>query len=279
MTIKTILACLTNDTGTESVMKAACALARRHNAHLIGLHSAEAMFVYPGIAMQIPDSIVEAYGEAQKQHSDAVRAVFDQHTHAEDFVSEWREVRSERDTLVNRIVDCARTADLVLMSGADGDDSGTGKTHQIEAVIRDAGRPVLVVPKDFAADALGQSILIGWNGSREAARAAHDALCLLDVGDLAHIIRANDSGHDEMHDDTLTDLASVFARHGVKTTVASKTWDHTSVADALNKEGFEKGADMIAIGAFGHSRAYDLIIGAATRGLLRHSDLPVLFSR
>lgn len=279
MAIKTILACLTKDTDTDGVLKAACALARRHNAHLIGLHSAEAMFVYPGIAMHIPDSVVEAYGVAQKQQSDAVWAVFDQHTRAEDFVSEWREIRSERDTSVDRIVDCARTADLVLMSDAEGDENATGQIHRIEAVIRDAGRPVLVVPKGFAADALGQSILIGWNGSREAARAAHDALSLLDAGDVAHIIRANDSGHDEMHDDTLTDLANVFARHGVKTTVASKTWDHTSVADALNKVGFERGADMIAIGAFGHSRAYDLIIGAATRGLLRHSDLPVLFSR
>ncbi len=279
MAIKTILACLTNDTDTEGLMKAACALARRHNAHLIGLYDAEVMMVYPGIAVQIPDTVVKAFSDLQWEQLTVVKAIFDQHTHGEDFVSEWRAIRSEKDLAVSRIVDCARTADLVLMSGAEGNAGGTGQIHRIEAVIRDAGRPVLVIPRGFSADALGRSILIGWNGSREAARAAHDALSLLEAGDVAHIIRANDSSHDEMHDDTLTDLANVFARHEIKTTVASRTWDHTSVADALNKEGFEKGADMIAIGAFGHSRAYDLIIGAATRGLLRHSDLPVLFSR
>ncbi len=279
MAIKTILACLTKVADTKSVMKAACALARRNNAHLVGLHSVEAMLVYPGIAMEIPDSVVESFGESQRQQAAAVKAIFDQHTDGEDFVSEWREIRSETDTAMSRIVDCARTADLVLMSGAEGDRNDTAQIQRIEAVIRGAGRPVLVVPKSFSADVLGRSILIGWNGSREAARAAHDTLSLLEAGDIVHIIRANDSSHDELHDDTLTDLANVFARHGIETTVASRTWDHTSVAEALNKEGLENGADIIAIGAFGHSRAYDLIIGAATRGLLRHSELPVLFSR
>ncbi|HBB84454.1 MAG TPA: hypothetical protein DC031_14580, partial [Sulfitobacter sp.] len=51
------------------------------------------------------------------------------------------------------------------------------------------------------------------------------------------------------------------------------------VAAALSREAMERGADMVAVGAFGHSRAYDLVIGAATRDLLRHSEVPVLFSR
>jgi len=146
-------------------------------------------------------------------------------------------------------------------------------------VIRDAGRPVIVVPRHFAGDRLGQKILIGWNGTREAVRAVHDARTLLRAGDSAHILRINDHSKDTGLDATSNDLAAAFARHQIDTTLVERSWQHPGVAAALNKEAFEQGADLIAVGAFGHSRAYDLVIGAATRELLRKADMPVLFSR
>ena len=82
-----------------------------------------------------------------------------------------------------------------------------------------------------------------------------------------------------MNDPASTDLAAGLARYGIETTLVQRTWSHGGVAEALDKEAFEAGADLIAVGAFGHSRAYDLVIGGATRDLLRHAKLPVMFSR
>lgn len=275
MTIKTILACLTSQDSAPSVLMAAGALARRHDAHLIGLHTVEALLVYPSIAMHIPDTVYEAYGASQTEQSAALNAIFEKHTHAEDFVSEWRLLKSESETAADRIVESARCADIVVIASGDTDTESTTHLKLIETVVRDAGRPVVVVPSVFDGVTLGRSILIGWNGTREAARAAHDALDVLQEGDTAHILRVNDGSHDA----TSSDLAAAFARHGIETTMVEKSWEKAGVGAVLNKEAFEKGADMIAIGAFGHSRAYDIVIGAATRDLLKNAKLPVLFSR
>jgi nucleotide-binding universal stress UspA family protein len=279
MAIKTILACLTDQSSANGVMTAASILARRHDAHLIGLHTAEALMVYPGIAMHIPDTVFEAYGHSQIEESAALKAIFERHTGPEDFVAEWRLVRTETETSAERIVESARSADLVVIAAADPDTDSNRHVHLLESVIQEAGRPVLVVPMRFDADTLGQSVLIGWNGTREATRAAHDALTLLQERDTAHILRVNDSSPGAARDATANDLAAAFARHGIETTLVNRTWQKPGVAAALNKEAFEKGADMIAVGAYGHSRAYDVVIGAATRELLKHVGLPVLLSR
>ena len=239
----------------------------------------EALFVYPSIAVHIPDSVYETYSASQTDQSAKLKEIFDHHTHAEDFVSEWRLLKSDTDTAADRIVESARCADIVVMASGDADADSAAHVRLVEAVIRYAGRPLVVAPSTFDDATLGQSILIGWNGTREATRAAHDALGLLQNGDKAHILRVNDAKHHGDNDSTSSDLAAAFARHGVDTTLVQKIWEKQGVGAALNKEAFEKGADMIAIGAFGHSRAYDFVIGAATRDLLKDSKLPVLFSR
>ncbi len=223
MTIKTIIACLTDNTSADKVMRAASILARRHDAHLIGLHTVEALMVYPGIAMHISDAVYETYGASQTEQSDALKAIFERHTQAEDFVSEWRLLKSETEMAAYRIVESARCAAIVLMAAAGSDSDNAAHVHLVETVIRDAGRPVIVVPPTFDGDTLGRSILIGWNGTREAARAVHDALAVLQKGDTAHILRINDSSRDANRDATSIDLAAAFARHGIDTTLVYKT--------------------------------------------------------
>ncbi len=179
MTIKTILVCLTSEASAESLMTAAAVLARRHDAHLIGLHTVETLMVYPAIAMHVPDAIFVSYSVSQTGHADALKAIFDRHTRTEDFVSEWRLIKSENQPAADRIVESARCADLVVMAAAGSEGDSGAQIRMLETVIRECGRPVIVVPTGFNADTLGRSVLIGWNGTREATRAAHDTLGLL----------------------------------------------------------------------------------------------------
>lgn len=279
MAIKTLLVCLTSEADSDSLMTTACGIARQHGAHLIGLHTIEAMTVYPGIAMHIPDSVFESFNASQMEQSNAIKAIFDRHTQTEDFVSEWRLLKTKSASASDRIIDSARSADLVVMPNEDPDNERIDQRHMQETVIRNSGRPVLIIPHDFVAETVGESILVGWNDTREAARAAHDALTLTHDGSRAHILRVHGEDDRLSHDATLTELATSFARHGVETSVGHKAWQHHGVAQIMEQEAFERGCDVIAVGAFGHSRAYDVILGAATRELLRHSKRPVLFSR
>ena len=97
MPLKTILVCLNSESHTANLTKAAAALARKHDAHVIGLHAIEALVVYPGVAMHIPGSVYEHFNDSQRAQSEAIKKIFVQHTENEDFVAEWALVAQQRD--------------------------------------------------------------------------------------------------------------------------------------------------------------------------------------
>lgn len=279
MGLKTIMVCLTTLENTETLLKVAAPLARKHNAHLIGLHTIEALLVYPGIAMHIPEPAFATFNASQKKDSEAIEKIFAKHTANEDFVSEFRLVHAEAVTAGERMVECARAADLVIMAQEDKEHDRYDQRHAQIQVIRESGRPVIVVPLEYDGPGIGSTLLLGWSDTREAARAAHDLLGLADANANLTVLRVGKAPQDALSDGDAIDVVEMFARHGLKTTLEYREPMGLSIADVLNKMAFEMGADLIATGAFGHSRAYDFVIGATTHALLKDQKLPVLFSK
>lgn len=146
-------------------------------------------------------------------------------------------------------------------------------------MIRDSGRPVVVVPLGYDGPEIGENILLGWSDTREATRAAHDLLIVANDGAALTVLRASSSAKDLIRDSDGIDLAEMLSRHGLKPTLEHRDLVSESVAAVLSKVAFEKGADLIVTGALGHSRAYDFVLGATTHALLRDAKLPVLFSK
>ncbi|AXI41396.1 universal stress protein [Sulfitobacter sp. SK011] len=276
---KTILVCLTTVEHAEALLKVAVPLARKNNAHLIGLHTVEALLVYPGIAMHIPEPAFAAFNASQKEESEEIRVIFEKHTKSEDFISEFRLVRAEAVSANERMVESARAADLVIMAHEDKENDRYDQRHAQTQVIRESGRPVIVVPSDYDGPEIGANILLGWSDTKEAARAAHDMLAIADAGANLTILRVVKSQKDALTDSDGIDLAEMFSRHGLKPKLDHREAMGDSIANVLNKAAFEMGADLIVTGAFGHSRAYDLVLGATSYALLRDQKLPVLFSR
>ncbi len=279
MAPKTILVCLTTPDHSDTLLKVAIPLARKHGAHLIGLHTVEALLVYPGIAMHIPDTAYASFKESQKQEADAIRAVFEKHTKPEEFVSEFRMVRAEAQSASERMIESARAADLVIMSHEDRNSERYDHRHAQTHVIRESGRPVIVVPLGYDGPEIGANILLGWSDTREAARAAHDMLDLTHEKAELTVLRVGPATQDAFKDSDAIDMTEMYARHGLKATLEHRDPMGDSIADVLQQVAFEKGADLIVTGAFGHSRAYDFVLGATTYALLRDQKLPVLFSK
>ena len=278
MSPKTILICLTTPDHAETLMKVAVPLARKHGAHLTGLHTIEALVVYPGIAMHVPDSAFAAFNQSQKEEAAAIKEVFSQYTKNEDFISEFRLVRAESETASERMIESARAADLVIMAHEDTDSDRYDQRHAQTHVIRESGRPVIVVPLNYDGPEIGQNIVLGWSDTREAARAAHDLLGVADAGAQLTVLRVGNTAREATKDTTAIDMTEMFARHGVKPTLEHRNTAGQSVSEVLDSVAFEKGADLIVTGAFGHSKTYDLFIGATSYGLLRNQKIPVLFS-
>jgi len=279
MGLKTILVCLTTPDHADTLMNVAVPLARRHNAHLIGLHTVEALVVYPGIAMHIPDPAFAAFNESQKEESAKIKNTFEKHTQNEDFQSEYRLVRAEAVSANERMVESARAADIVIMAHEDkATDRYDQRNAQVQ-VIRESGRPVIVVPLGYDGPEVGANIVVGWSDTREAARAAHDMLNIARNDAEVTVLRVGEGPKNALKDVDAIDVTETLARHGLKTTLQHREASSKGIADVLNSVAFENGADLIVTGAFGHSKAYDFVIGATTYALLKDAKLPVLFSK
>ena len=279
MHLKTLLVCLTTFDHAETLMKLAVPLARKTNAHLVGLHTIEALLVYPGIAIHIPDTVQNTFNEAQKEEAEKIKAVFTRHTQSEDFPSEFRLVRAERTSANHRMVESARAADLVIMAREDPDADRYDQRHAQVQVIRESGRPVIVVPHEYDGPGIGKNIVLGWSDTREAARAAHDLLIVSDDKTDITVLRVGGPAKDAMRDFDAIDLTETFSRHGLTPTLEHRDAGDDSIAAVLGQVAFEKGADLMVTGALGHSRTYDFVLGATTYDLLRDARLPVLFSK
>jgi len=162
-----------------------------------------------------------------------------------------------------------RLADVIVMphpSLTEGDESAS-----MDAALFGTGRPVIVAPADTK-KGFGSKVAIAWDGSREGALAASAALPLLKQAKEVVVITAHESDQ-EVEPST---LARYLAGHGIQ----AKTWAYTpggeSIAKGLLGQADHAGVDCLVMGAYGHSRLRERILGGATEGVLQHATIPVL---
>ena len=167
----------------------------------------------------------------------------------------------------------ARYHDLIVV-GLSSNDVSMAATA--ETAVFGSGRPTLLVPQDLPAS-LYQHIMIAWDGSRVATRAVADARDFLRLAKTVTIAVVTD-------EKTLPEgnpgarLSVYLDLHGINTTVALVEAERRPIASALQDHALGICADMMVMGAFGHSRMRDFVLGGATTGILRDLKLPVLLS-
>lgn len=145
-----------------------------------------------------------------------------------------------------------------------------------EAVVFGSGRPAILVPPSARPASL-RHIAVAWDASRVAARALGDALPLLADGGRISVLTVRDE-KPLKGPDLADDLASVLARRGFDATSVETTLGKRTIAEALQDTALSNGAQLLAMGGFGHSRVRDFVLGGATRGILARLQLPVLLS-
>jgi len=190
--------------------------------------------------------------------------------------AEWRE--SGADAL-DAVALQARYADLVVI-GQQNSEWPSGVHRDFERSVPMAvGRPVLVVPYAFERRPIGQRVLIAWNASREAARAVSDALPLLKRAGHVHVVTFQPEISRDAHGaEPGADIALFLTRHGVKVTVSRYDAPDVDIGNQLLSRAFDLSADLIVMGAWGHSRLRELVLGGVTRTLLESMTVPVLMA-
>ncbi|MBX9759932.1 MAG: universal stress protein, partial [Beijerinckiaceae bacterium] len=168
----------------------------------------------------------------------------------------------------------ARLFDLTIMPVAAG---SRADRELAEGIVFGSGRPCLLLPQHWNAESfLLDRPLIAWDASRAATRALADALPLL--------LRAKDvfvvavAAENTAPASTLRDVERWLADHGVRANSALVDGMGRSAAMAIGEHAREVRANMLVMGAFGHSRLRDFILGGVTRSVLAEPKIPILFS-
>lgn len=172
----------------------------------------------------------------------------------------------------------ARFSDLVVLPRPYGQGCEAEAEPIVEAAMFEGHAPVLVVPGDTEPFSTPRTVLVGWNESVEAMRAIRRALPFLQQADLARIVVIDPPRHGPDRSDPGGLLSQMLSRHGVKCEIDVLSKTMTRVSDILNRHAADTDADMIVMGAYGHSRFREAILGGATRNMLEQASVPVFLA-
>jgi nucleotide-binding universal stress UspA family protein len=278
MAYKSVLTIVTNpDTATEA-LASALAVARREKGHLdvlcVGVDRTQTGYYYAGAnAMILQESLDRAQADA-----DALGDMVKQKLQAEDVPWGCETAVAQIAGLAALVADRAQYADLVVLPRPYGEGRGIEDEAVIEAALFEGHAPVLVVPKKGLAEAIGRRIVVAWNGSVEALSAVHKAMPMLSAADLVDIVIIDPPQHGPDRSDPGGRLSQMIARHGARAEVSVLAKTMPAVSDVIRRHVADRSADMVVMGAYGHSRFREAILGGATRNMLEACEVPVLLA-
>jgi len=183
--------------------------------------------------------------------------------------AEWRCVEGAADVGLIE----AKHADLTILGRLDAQSTPDVPP---ESVVLSSGRPILVLPGEGPFETIGGRVVIAWDGSREASRAVHDALPLMNEARLVTVLSINAprNGHDCPPIAPLDYLRD----HDIQAALEEIIDPDQSIVATLLARCAELDADLLVMGAYGHSRLREFILGGTTRGMLQDMTLPVFMS-
>ena len=257
---------------------AALDLAQRFDARIVGLAAASMPMVAYGLDMAPAPELLaewqtcldELAAKATRQFEEAARQC------GVDRI----ESRTAGSHDLPALMLGARYADLVIIGQPDPAEKLDDAIHLSPAeVVLGCPRPVLVVPYIGAPPGFGKTVLIAWNGSREACRAVCDALPLLEKAARVIVMAVNPQNDGIEHGDLPgADLAAYLAHHGVNVEVHADPGASVSVGEELLSRIADLNVDLLVMGAYGHTRAREWVFGGVTRTILNSMTVPVLMS-
>lgn len=274
MSFRDVLVIVDNDPGCASRLDVALALAEAHQAYLTGLHVMPwpATPVYTEIP--IPESVDKMQRFDLEQAAQRATTLF--HERA-GHTTVRTDCRVAEGHVVRMAMLHARYADLTVVGQGLDLGPASGELSALpEELALGVGRPVLVVPRYGTFSTVGVRPIVAWNGSREATRAVHDALPLLARAEKVTLLSIDADGSEPRVPGA--DIALHLARHGVTVETTALPGADISVGDLLLSYAADRGADLIVMGAYGHTRLREMVLGGATRHLLRQMTVPVLMS-
>ena len=274
-----IVVLIDGETEAPSILEFAGVLAEEHGAHLIGV------FMQPGPTITTAQTFARGKGiqdvmEVQDREIKGIeahhRVLFEDavRRHGLQSESEWRSL----PTLSSEVGVHAYYADLVIISRPEPAGQTAGPPGLAESLVLSSGRPIILFPPRGTVSRV-RRILVAWNATRESIRAVADALPLLVKAEAVEVLVADHQRHGAHGQEPGADIARHLARHGAQVEVRRLSSGGEDVGRLLLSASAKFAADLLVMGAYGHSHVSEWMFGGVTRTVLYEAGLPVLMSR
>jgi len=278
MAYKSILTILTDADAVAPVLDAAITMAEAAGAHLsvlcLGIDRTQTGYYFAGAtALMHDETLSHAQDEASRIETEARMQLerTDLSWGVEALVAQSASVT----TLVARH---ARFADLVILPKPYGENLPADAPVIVEAAMFQGDAPVVVLGGDSAKTMEAKRIVIAWNDSSEAMIAVRRALPLLVKADLVSICIVDPDRHSSATADPGAELCKMLSRHGATVEVSILPQTLPRVSEVIARHVADMDADLLIMGAYGHSRFREAILGGATRNMLEHAAVPVFMA-
>ncbi len=267
MHLRTLLVHVDSDDQFDARLALACAIAQAHTARVLLQYVLQPPSTGLMYADAVPAQVIQAEIAAEKERAANLRARIADKMASKSVAWEWRTLNGSTQEVIAK---AGAVADVIVM-GQDKED----RASLVPAVALSSGRPVLCVPHSGTFLTCGRRILLAWNGTRESARAAHDALPVMQRADNVILLAAVSETEPCA---SLMDAAAHLAAHGVKIEVKRTPLGELDAGTTILNAITETGADMLVMGAYGHSRLREWAFGGATRTIMNCMTVPTLLS-
>jgi nucleotide-binding universal stress UspA family protein len=281
MACKTLLSVVTHQEDAAlsmAALDAAIALARRQDAHLdvlaLGLDQTQVGYFYAGAsAIVYQETLERAQSEAE-----TVEAHVRQRLAAEDIRWSVDRAVAQLGAMGALIAQRARFADMVVLPRPYGAGRGLADEAVIESALFEGQAAVMVLPDGMVTPPAFDRIVVAWNQSPEALSAIRRALPMLQRAGVVDITVIDPPAHGPERSDPGGLLSQWLSRHGVRAEVSVLARTLPRVSDVLMRHVRDRDADLLVMGAYGHSRFREAILGGATRDLLETTPVPVFMA-
>ena len=274
MSYKSMTVCLDNSAGSSRRLDFALTLAAQHGAHLTGMHITNAPVIFYDPYVEWAPIMAEWEAASQKKQ-DQAKELFCSRAKKDGVNFDWVSYRSSD---MQQVIAQARASDLTIIGQHDPADVETDFGNGFsENFVLHLGRPVLFLPHTGYLPKSFENIVVAWDGGREAARAMTDALPFLKLAQQVTVVTIYETV-DAESDLPDIDIAAYLAKHDVKVEIERSEGIDMAPAEWLLSRSEFIGADLLVMGAYGHHRLTELVLGGMTRSVLRQMILPVLMS-
>ncbi|MFV2031121.1 MAG: universal stress protein [Gammaproteobacteria bacterium] len=273
MAFKKILIHADSSAACDHRVRLAMRLAKQQLAELASVYIVPDYFLPTYYEAQISPEIIERSDRLAREKAQKAQNHY-QREATEAGMS--MNVHIEQGSLISKLCTYARYADLLVLGQSNPDDPDNMSEALADNLVLEGGVPCLVVPEAEPVESIGERVLVAWNASRESARALRDSLPILMQAERVVLLSAGSESDDERED--RISISNYLALNGINAELRVESGNGAPPGETIVSSASAMNADLIVMGAYGHSRLRELVLGGATRHLLHNMPVPIFIS-